>query len=85
MCLACFLPGCLVLFSLFFWKVLTSDFCFNFCQVESDLRFSNESYRKLPVVESNNISGMAKAATRIAFLGVSALDLKVEVDLESDP
>ncbi|XP_020256731.1 glyoxysomal processing protease, glyoxysomal isoform X2 [Asparagus officinalis] len=45
-------------------------------QVENDLKFSEESYRKLSLDESYSATVMAKTVTRIAFLGVSSLDIK---------
>lgn len=41
-------------------------------EVENALHSPNESYRKLPLHKSINSSTMAKAATRIAVLGVSS-------------
>lgn len=70
-----------VFFSL---KVLQVSFL-HFWQVENDLRFSEESYRKLSLDESYSATVMAKSVTRIAFLGVSSLEVKVIFVFNSDP
>lgn len=48
------------------------------CQVGNDIGFTFESRRNFASEDSSNSTHMAQPAMRIAFLGVSSLDVKVE-------
>ncbi|KAH7662003.1 Peptidase Do protein [Dioscorea alata] len=51
-------------------------------QVGNDIGFTFESRRNFASEDSSNSTHMAQPATRIAFLGVSSLDVKVMLNIE---